>query len=102
MIGLGVTAFLFLALCINLIFRELGVGDILVLVSLGIALVGCIVSWWREWLAGILLVLTSFALSSGLALPWTWFWWWLGLLFLIAGVLFLLSWWLTRKASLQE
>jgi len=95
-IGLGVTVFLFFALCISLIFRELGVGDVLVIVSLGIALAGCIVSWWREWLAGILLILTTFALVTGLALHWTWFWWWLGLLFLVAGVLFLISSWLSR------
>ena len=92
LIALGIMAFFFLALCISLMFRDLGGSDILSLVSLGLALVGWIVSWWREWLAGILLVLASFALSNssglGVALP-----------YLVAGVLFLLSWRLSRKAG---
>ena len=59
-----------------------------------ISLASWIVSWWRERLAGALLVLISFGLAI-------WNWENLAILippFLVAGVLFLLSWWLTRKA----
>lgn len=66
-----------------------------------IALVGCIISWWRQWLAGALLILTWVAIGVVLYVT-------TGtpildaflnesLIFLVAGVLFLLSWWLSRK-----
>lgn len=104
MIGLGAMAFFFLALCISLMFRDLGGSDILSLASLGIALAGWIVSWWREWLAGILLVLAPLPMGSGLGLNGQWRvsdmdWSRLGLPLLVAGVLFLLSWWLVRETS---
>ncbi len=99
-IVLGATAFLLLAWLLQMVFRAaLWASDILYLVYLGIALAGCIVSWWRQWLAGTLLVLASFALSSlgsryygfrGLVS---------GFPYLVAGVLFLLSWWLSRKTG---
>lgn len=109
-IGLGATAFLLLAWLLQMVWRaSFWASDILYLIYLGIALAGCIVSWWRQWLAGTLLVLVSFVLGSSLGLlsPWgiaTLVAWspQLGLPFFVAGVLFLLSWWLTRKASLQE
>jgi len=106
-IVLGATVFLLLAWLLQMVFRvALWASDILYLVYLGGALAGCIVSWWREWLAGILLVLVSFALGSylGLSSPWgiaalvAWspqF----GSPFFVAGVLFLLSWWLLRKTD---
>lgn len=106
-IALGAMAFLLLAWLLQMVFRAaLWASDILYLVYLGIALAGCIVSWWRQWLAGTLLVLVSFVLGSSLGLlsPWgiasliAWTWQ-LGLPFLVAGVLFLLSWWLSRKTS---
>jgi hypothetical protein len=74
-------------------------------VTLGIitivALAGCIISWWRERLAGILLVLVSIELAVHIGicagrnhvLAWTT----LGLPYLIAGALFISSWWLSRK-----
>jgi hypothetical protein len=70
-----------------------------------IALAGCFVSWWREWLAGVLLIVSWLPplglvvcrivmgryygdvddwLGFASALP-------------VAGVLFLLSWWLSRR-----
>jgi hypothetical protein len=106
-IGLGATAFLLLAWLLQMVWRAaLWASDILYLVYLGIALAACIVSWWRQWLAGILLLLVSFALGSylGLSSPWgiavlvAWspeF----GLPFFVAGLLFLLSWWLTRQTG---
>ena len=76
---------------------------VLVLVAIGLA--GCILSWWREWLAGVLLVLVSFPLGvtfgvsemSSAIFIWTAVS--LPLLFLVAGVLFISSWWLSGKKS---
>jgi len=95
-IGLGATVFYFLASSIQLVFRAFLASDILFLVSFAIALAGCIVSWWRQWLAGTLLVLASLVLASGLGLSGQWRvsdmdWSRLGLPLLVAGVLFLLS-----------
>jgi len=66
-----------------------------------IALAGCIVSWWRERLASILLVLTAagFGIHIGLCAGRNHFLVWLmmGFPYLIASVLFFNSWLLTRK-----
>jgi hypothetical protein len=64
------------------------------------ALAGCIVSWWRDWLAGILLILTFLGLvilvgvtagsnqvGAGLMF---------GSPFLVAGLLFFTSSWLSK------
>ena len=69
-----------------------------------LALIICIVSLWREWLAGVLLVLISFAVAIWYRenFPIDSFKSWLwsgGPAFLLAGVLFLLSWWLSRKTK---
>ena len=66
-----------------------------------IGLVGCIVSWWRERLAGILLVLTALGLGIHIGviagrnhiLAWSM----VGLPYLVAAVLLFYSWWLLRK-----
>jgi hypothetical protein len=88
--------------------------SLFVVVPAVIALAGYIVSWWRERVGGSLLILVSIAFgilpSVGAQqhqVPWSMLqalqgWLILGSPFLVAGVLFLLSWWLTRKASLQE
>ena len=105
-IGCGAVVFLLGVLFLSLMWRALWASDILFLVYLGIALAGCIVSSRRLWLAGTILVLVSFAFGSalGLSSPWgiavlvAWspeF----GLPFFFSGVLFLLSWWLSRKTS---
>ena len=91
--------------------------SILMSIFFVIGLVGCIISWWRERLAGILLILvaTAFAiliwlLGSGVIIvtipetnkveSWSMSEWPIyGLHYLIAGVFFLLSWRLTRKTS---
>ena len=74
-------------------------------VTLGIitlfALAGCIISWWRERLAGTLLVLAAIGLAIHIGicagrnhvLAWTV----MGLPFLIAGVLFFDSWRISRN-----
>ena len=67
-----------------------------------IALAGCVISWWNEWLAGaLLLILPSCLVIRAVVmgehiniLLWS-----VVLACLIAGMLFLLSWWLSRKAS---
>ena len=106
-IVLGAVGFLLLAWLLQMMWRtKIWPSDILYLVYLGIALAGCIVSWWRQWLAGMFLVLVSFALGSylGLSSPWgvavlaVWSPG-SGLPFFVTGVLFLLSWWLTKKTN---
>lgn len=76
-------------------------------VTLGIitlvVLAGCILSWWWERLAGTLLVLAAIGLAIHIGicagrnhvLAWTV----LGLPYLIAGLLLLSSWKLSRKTS---
>ena len=103
-IVLGAIAFLLLAWLLQMVWRpKIWGSDILYLV---IALIGCIASWCRQWLAGVILVVASFAFGSylGLSSPWGTaaliacspeF----GLPFFVAGVLFILSWWLSRKVS---
>jgi len=67
-----------------------------------IALVGCVISWWNEWLSGaLLLILTSCLAIRAIVMSehanillWS-----VVLAYLIAGMLFFLSWWLSRKAS---
>jgi len=70
-----------------------------------IALAGCIVSWWRERLAAILLVLTAvgFGIHIGLCAGRNHFLAWLmvGFPYLIAGVLLFVAWRLSQK-TLEE
>jgi hypothetical protein len=73
---------------------------ILLIVLTAVALAGTILSWWWEWLAGILLVLASAGLGAHIAvyagrnhfLAWLM----MGLPYLAAGGLFLASWRLMR------
>ena len=74
-----------------------------------IVLVGYIISWWRMLPAGILLILAGVALPVIVRLPASFrtpstpaetpiiMALLIGSPFLVAGVLFLLSWWLSRK-----
>lgn len=77
------------------------VAGILIGVLGAIALAGCILSWWRERLAAILLVLTAagFGIHIGIYAGRNHFLAWLmmGLPYLVAGVLLLASWRLSRK-----
>ena len=72
-----------------------------VLGALGLS--GCIVSWWRQRLASILLVLTAvgFAIHIGIVAGHGHFLTWsiMGLPYLIAGVLFYISWRLSTKTA---
>ena len=65
------------------------------------ALAGCILSWWRERVAGILLVATAAALGAHIGVfagrNHMLVWLMLGLPYLVAGVLLLNSWRLLRK-----
>lgn len=80
-------------------------ADIVVGILIGvlgaIGLAGCIMSWWRERLASILLVLTAigFGVHIGLFAGRNHFLVWLmmGLPYLIASVLLFNSWQLSRK-----
>ena len=102
-IVLGAAAFWFLAGFLYLIFSPLRVSDVVFTTYLIIVLAGCIVSWWRQWLAGIILILASFTLGSGLGLssPGIAFVIWSvqGLPFFIGGMLFLLSWRISKKTN---
>ncbi len=66
-----------------------------------IVLAGCIVFWWRERLAGILLVATAvgFGIHIGVVAGRNHIFVWsmLGLPYLVAGVLLLTSWRLSRE-----
>jgi hypothetical protein len=101
----GAAGFWFLAGFLYLIFSPLHASDVLFAVCLVIALVSCIVSWWRQWLAGILLVSVSFALGSGLGFSNPWRMSYLVtsspqyLPFFVAGILFLLSWQILKSAN---
>jgi mannose/fructose/N-acetylgalactosamine-specific phosphotransferase system component IID len=79
------------------------IEGILIGVLGAIALAGCIISWWRERLAGILLVLTAVGLGIHISIcaGHNHFLAWLmvGFPYLVAGVLFLTSWRLSRKTS---
>ena len=76
-------------------------------VTLGIitvvALSGCILSWWRERLAGTLLFLVAIGLAVHIGISagrnHVLAWAMLGLPYLIAGLLLLGSWRLSRKTS---
>ncbi len=85
---------------------EFEVESLLVVVPLLIALAGYIISWWRERVGGSLLILVSivFGILPPIAAQPSWStsealqgWLILGLPFLVAGVLFLISSWLSRK-----
>jgi len=78
--------------------------EVSLLVLIGaIAVAGAIVSWWRERLAGILLVLTAigFGIHIGFyaARNHVLVWLMLGLPYLVAGGLVLASWWVLKKPS---
>ena len=81
----------------------IGVEGILLGILVAIALAGCIISWWRQRLGGILLILASIGLGIhiGIIAPRNHFFVWLimGLPYLIAGGLLLYAWWLERKAA---
>ena len=113
-VGMGGTLFYLLCLYAAWAFSAFGnypyihstVGIFLAVTAV-IALIGCIISWWREWLAGVLLIISWLPplglvickivmgryagdvddwLGYASALP-------------FAGVLFILSWWLTRRIN---
>jgi len=103
-IGL-IAAVFFLGMLIGSAVSE-GVGPMTIesstLVLLGaVALAGCIASWWRDTTAGILLVLTSIGLGVHIGyfaghnhvLAWSI----IGLPYLVAGILILISWRLSKK-----
>ena len=74
-------------------------GNLLVVIGI-VALAGCVLSWWRDLLAGILLLVTSAGLGAHIGIfagrnhlmVWTI----LGLPYLVAGVLLLYARWLSR------
>ncbi len=81
----------------------IGVEGILLGILVAIALAGCIISWWRQRIGGILLILASIGLGIhiGIIAPRNHFLVWLvlGFPYLIAGGLLLYAWWLERKAA---
>ncbi len=83
--------------------EQVSMAGILLGVFGGLALAGCIASWWRERLAGVLLVLVSAGLGIhiGVYAGRNHFlvWLMLGLPYLVAGVLFLISGRLSTKTA---
>ena len=81
----------------------IGIEGILLGILVAIALAGGIISWWRQRLGGILLVLASIGLGIhiGIIAQRNHFLVWLvlGFPYLIAGGLLLYAWWLERKAA---
>lgn len=77
-------------------------GFLLVIIG-AFALVGCILSWWRERPGGILLIAVAAALGAHIAnfagrnhmLAWSM----LGLPYLVAGILLLNSWRLSQELA---
>jgi hypothetical protein len=106
-IGLGETELLLFGVLAGWSFNppSSSVEVILAPATVAIALAGCIVSWWRVRLAGILLIVTSFGVLINplfirpvvdghfFILDYLMF----ASPLLVSGVLFLLSWWLSRK-----
>lgn len=78
-------------------------AGILIAALAAVALVACLISWWRARLAGILLVLVSIALGIHIAIyaGHNHFLAWLmvGFPYLIAGGLILASLWLERREA---
>ena len=79
------------------------IAGVLLAILIAIALAGCILSWWRERLAAILLVLVAIGLGIHIGvyagrnhfLVWSM----IGLPYLAAGGLLFYAWWLDRKAT---
>lgn len=79
------------------------IAGVLLAILIAIALAGCILSWWRERLAAILLVLVAIGLGIHIGvyagrnhfLAWSI----IGLPYLTAGGLLLYAWWLERKGE---
>lgn len=82
---------------------NIGVEGILLTIIIAIALAVSILSWWRERLAGILLILVSIGLGihigiyagSNHFLAWSI----VGLPYLVAGGLLISAWWLERREA---
>jgi hypothetical protein len=106
-IGLATAGLLLISLIAGAIveaaegWEAIEIAGILLVLLAAMALAGCIVSWWRERLAGILLILAAVGMGIhiGVYAERNHFlvWLMLGLPYLIAGVLFLTSWRLSRK-----
>lgn len=87
---------------------KFNVESLFIVVPAVIALAGYIVSWWREQVGGSLLILVSitFGILPSISAQPSWSvlqalqgWLMLGSPFLITGVLFLISSWLSRKTG---
>lgn len=118
-IGLVVSAFFFMMLAGDAVmsiqaegFKGISAeGIIFAFVPIAIALSSFIISWWLERVGGTLLILAYLLLSSaptihalyyGRGLHFYAGMWLYTLPFLVSGILFLISSWLSRKADRAE
>lgn len=106
LVAAGFSLIFLVASAIGGTITEDSTGDlaagVLLAVLVAIALSGCILSWWRERLASMLLVLAAIGMGIhiGIYAGRNHFLVWLilGLPYLAAGGLLLYAWWLERKA----
>jgi len=101
-IGEGAYVLMLAARGVPVFANDAGVmGGVLIGAVNGVALAGCILSWWRERAAGIMLVSAAAAMGIGIfaiGAPGR-AWLIVGLPLLVAGVLFLNSWRLSRELA---
>ena len=81
-------------------------AGILVVVLNAVALAGCLLSWWREWVAGTALVLVAAGFGAHIAAYagrnhfLAWLVW--GLPYLVVATLFFISWRISGRVAHQQ
>jgi len=107
-IGEGAYVLLLAARGVPVFADACAVGGVLLGVFSAIGLAACILSWWRERAAGIMLVSAAAAMGIFVSIfrapaiipgQLMIFWLWMGLPYLVAGILFLNSWRLSQELA---
>ena len=104
-LALGVAGLFLISLVAGALFGDepFAIEGMLLVIIVAVALAGGILSWWQERLAGILLVLAAVGMGIHIGAfagrNHVFVWLVMGLPYLVAGLLFLNSWRLSRKAA---